>query len=96
MSDISTHEEAARRARARLDLNLERLQSELSMEAVVGESVSALRRTPYAGIAEDAFRVVRSNPIPMAIAGAAAALLIGQFAIERPTVSRRRTRPPVA
>lgn len=92
MADVKTCEEEVRRARAKLDLNLERLQSELSVERVVGESVSALKRTSYGGVAGDLLGIVRGNPVPALIAGAAAALLLGQFAVERTPHERAQRR----
>ena len=90
MSDrLRQRENEAERARARLDLQLEALQSRMSLESLADDAVGALRRSRYGGVIDDCFDAVRRNPVPALLAGAAVAFLVLQIRDEQ---SRRKSR----
>ena len=84
MSDrLKEREKQVARARAELDLNLEALQSRLTLKSLADEAVGALRRSRYSDVIDDGFAAFRHNPVPTLIVGAAVALLAFQVRNER-------------
>ncbi len=78
-------------SRAKLDLTLDRLEEKLTVSGVVDDLLGTARRSQFAPLYDHALSTLRSNPVPVLLVAAGAALLLYRL---RPTSAPAPARSP--
>ena len=79
-------------SRARLDITLDRLEEKMTVSGVVDDLLGTARRGQFGPLYERALATLRSNPVPVLLVAAGAALLLHRLRPQSPPAPARSPR----